>query len=380
MVYRSQLMLGLLAGFLFSLVIGCGQSQELKVPTPKDRVEEKGADGPKSAGDSGGTSKPESGSGSMNTDRTGSSIQESVDPSDVPVDAVSKGSDSELLDAGSAQAQFDLSPPGKQGESDLPGRDEGLAGNETTETGLAKIPLPEDEEDEEEEIHTIEFPKSWKRLSPTDEIWLDKEKKQVITGGRICLDRGGLEMFICPDRTKEHESVISVRAKSFQIHATLLALGLKPGKPVDWGPPYVMATGPKIKITVMWVEDNAKPKRKEGEEYDYQPMVQPDKLYPVDAPQVKRVDGREMVRNFETKKTLDVDWVFGGSLTEKLPDGSSYYYGDGGELVCVSNFATATMDLPIRSSQAKGNLMFEVNSDKVPRRNTKVYVIFEEKE
>jgi hypothetical protein len=88
-------------------------------------------------------------------------------------------------------------------------------------------------------------------------------------------------------------------------------------------------------------------------------------------------NAKEFVRNFNTKKALQHDWVFGGSvLINDHVSGEEIYYGDGGEMICLSNFATATMDLPIKSSaEAEMGLLFEVFTENVPQVNTKVYLV-----
>jgi hypothetical protein len=68
--------------------------------------------------------------------------------------------------------------------------------------------------------------------------------------------------------------------------------------------------------------------------------------------------------------------VFAGSAFWKDPaDGQEYYQADGGDLICVSNFPTATLDLPLQSSQANDSLMFEVFEDRVPARGTAVELV-----
>jgi hypothetical protein len=200
------------------------------------------------------------------------------------------------------------------------------------------------------EVHTIEIPNTWKRLSPDQEIWIDTVEKQVIAGGYICQNAAPLEVFICPAGTKEHESVVAVHAQSFQVHAALLALGAEPGHPVQWLDEYKPVTGPEIKITVMW---------KDGD-------------------QLVRRRGQEMVLNMATEKTMEQPWVFGGSITETDPEsGITYYFADGGELVCLSNFSTAAMDVPVQSSDANEGLMFRANTANIPEIGTKVYVLFQ---
>ncbi|MEE2826945.1 MAG: YdjY domain-containing protein, partial [Planctomycetota bacterium] len=192
---------------------------------------------------------------------------------------------------------------------------------------------------EESETPTISIPDNWVRLSQQNEIWIDMKAKQVMVGGQICLDRGGLEVFACPRQTKEHEAVISVNARALELHTCLIAIGADPGKPVQWTPDYEQATGPKIKIEVRWSEDDEEVTR----------------------------NAKELVRNFDTKKELEMDWVFCGSQFYTNPeDGTKVYYGDSGEMICLSNFSTATLDLPIESSGSNESLLFEANTEKIP--------------
>ncbi len=185
----------------------------------------------------------------------------------------------------------------------------------------------------------------WKRMDPIREVWIDFEKRQVVLGGRICFREGMLEMFACPRGTKEHESVVAVESSARQAHACLLALGCNPGNPVSWDPEYKVAAGPEIGIEVAWKENS----------------------------ETVRRDAREMVLDIKTGEQLRQAWVFGGSrvFTEEST-GEEFYCGDGGEFVCVSNFSTATLDLPIDSSNANGMLMFEANPAKIPELETRV--------
>jgi ribosomal protein L9 len=197
-------------------------------------------------------------------------------------------------------------------------------------------------------LQTIDIPDSFRRLGE-NHIWIDMANKKVMARGLICLRRGGLEMFACPRNTKEHESIISVHADSFEVHRCFEALGFDPGNPVQWGEEYVAAKGPIIDIEIQWMEDGNLVSR----------------------------NAKEFVRNFNTKKALQHDWVFGGSvLINDHVSGEEIYYGDGGEMICLSNFATATMDLPIKSSaEAEMGLLFEVFTENVPQVNTKVYLV-----
>ncbi|MEM9412706.1 MAG: YdjY domain-containing protein [Planctomycetota bacterium] len=202
------------------------------------------------------------------------------------------------------------------------------------------------------EIHTIDLPPTWKRLSDKHEIWVDFQNKEVIAGGYICMRTGPLEVFACPRRTKEHESIVSVLALSSQIHAALLAIGATPGKPVQWpfeeNEKYIPASGPVIEIKMLYRDQDKK---------------------------IKTDVAQDWVTNVKTGKTMAIDWVFGGSQTfEDEESGETYYLGDSGELVCLSNFTTATMDIPVESSDANEGLLFEANTKSIPPLETKVYL------
>ena len=203
----------------------------------------------------------------------------------------------------------------------------------------------------EVEVQTIDIPKTWKRIGKqgVDEVWVDSKAKECIVAGYICQDENALEMFACPRGTKEHESVVAVNSSSEVVHMALLLTGVDKGKPVQWAPDYVPASGPVIEIMLLWKDE------KTGKTI--------------------RRNAKEMVVNVETKKEMQHDWVFGGSQVVEH-DGQAIYYANAGELVCLSNFSTATMDVPIQSTDAANGLLFGANKEKIPELGTKVYMIF----
>lgn len=187
------------------------------------------------------------------------------------------------------------------------------------------------------------------RLSQTEDVWIDPVRKEVIVGGAIALDRGGIEVFACPEHSKEHEAVVATRSSARLVHAALLAIGLEPGRPVSFDPDYAAAQGPVVQVRVRWQDD---------------------------AGTVHERPAQEWIRDTTTHEALDTDWVFAGSVFWKDPaDGREYYQADGGDLICVSNFPTATLDLPIESSQANDALLFEAFAGRVPPRGTDVELV-----
>ena len=203
-------------------------------------------------------------------------------------------------------------------------------------------------EKEEFEKQSIEIPESWTRLGK-NHIWADKENKQVIVRGSICIEEGLLEMFACPRGTKEHEAIVSVHAKASEAHATLLALGVNCGSPMIWREDYFPVNGPVMNIEVWWAGEN-------GE-------------------LVKR-RAQDMIRNTDTGKAMACDFVFGGSEQifdphEKVTD----YMADFGPMINVANQPDAMIDVAIQSSADAQGSLFEAFTENVPPVNTKVYIV-----
>jgi len=195
---------------------------------------------------------------------------------------------------------------------------------------------------------TIDIPEHWKRLGQTHEIWVDHKNKQVIVGGKICFTAGPLEMLICPKGTKEHETIVSVNAESWQVHAALLAVGAEQGVPSRWVPEYTPAWGPKIDVQMMWRDEKTNT--------------------------VKTIDGKQWILDNDTEKPMTTEFVFGGSYEEpQMEGGRRRYMADDGELICLANFSTSTIDLRILDPDT--DLFFEANTPLIPPMNTQIYTI-----
>ncbi|MDP6721443.1 MAG: YdjY domain-containing protein [Pirellulaceae bacterium] len=189
------------------------------------------------------------------------------------------------------------------------------------------------------------------RLNKKGGLWIDPKRKYVVVDGRVSLRRGTLEMFACPKQTKEHESIIAVDALASHIHAALLAVGAKQGKPVAFNPKYKPATGQTIEVHVIWLDKDGKKKSARAQEW---------------------------IRSTETGKQLKYPFVFAGSsFWDDELDGQKIrrYSGDGGDLICVSNFPSATLDLPVESSDANSALLYEAFTERIPQKGTRVRLV-----
>lgn len=187
------------------------------------------------------------------------------------------------------------------------------------------------------------------RLHPVFPVWTDPQQKRVVMVGEVCKRQGPLEMFACLRRTKEHESIVVVDTTARIVHAGLLAVGAQNGRPVQYDPVYRPATGDEIEVTVVW-------KDKEGRQHTAR--------------------AQEWVRHIGSKKAMEHPWVFAGSVFSKSEEtGEISYMADGGDFICVSNFGTAMLDLPVASSNLNAELEFEAFTERIPPEGTPVTLI-----
>jgi len=199
----------------------------------------------------------------------------------------------------------------------------------------------------------VDAPEKLTRLNKTKPLWLDTAGKRVVMVGEVCQTDVPLEVFACLKGTKEHEAVVTVDVLAYEAHAGLLALGAKVGTPVRWHPTYQAATGCEVEVTVSYKDDQGK---------------------------VKTVRAQDWVLDTSTGKPMAHQWVFAGSRFRDDPlAGTRVYEAEGGEFVCVSNFATAMLDLSIESSQTDTNLLFKAFTERIPPRGTPVTLVLKPK-
>ena len=143
------------------------------------------------------------------------------------------------------------------------------------------------------------------------------------------------------------------------VHAGLLAIGAEAGHPArfeqksvpDKGSEttIIPATGTEVAIEVRWKDQQGK---------------------------VQSAPAQDWIRNIKTKKALDCNWVFAGSMF--LIDeatGEKHYSADSGELICVLSLPNAMLDLPIRSYGAIEARSFEAFEEHLPPAGTPVTIL-----
>lgn len=195
----------------------------------------------------------------------------------------------------------------------------------------------------------FEEPDGARRLSPEQAVWVDTRAGKVYVDGKIVLREGVLEMFACPEGTKEHESIVAVDAEAFLIHTALLAIGAEPGAPVRFDPEYEPPSGAPIRVEVRWLDEAGEPQSARAQEW---------------------------VRNIDTGRAMELPFVFAGSKIHNDPQtGRQYYLANQGDLICVSNFGTAMLDVPAPSTQANAELLFEPFTERIPELDSQVRLV-----
>ncbi|KAA5545517.1 hypothetical protein FYK55_07695 [Roseiconus nitratireducens] len=235
------------------------------------------------------------------------------------------------------------------GSKPLPMQDSAAAGDSEIASAGEPDAEPEPELPEDLARRAFEAPPGAKSLTPSGRLWIDAKQKRVYVDGYVTLRRGPIEMFACPVGTKEHESIVAALARSREVHAALLAIGATPGTPVRFRPEYSPPTGQVIRVWVGWYDD-------QGE--------------------FQCVDARQWIQDVEREKAMEAQWVFAGSgFWEDPEDHREYYRADSGDMICVSNFSSAMLDVAISSSADADLLRFAPMEDQIPPRETPVRLI-----
>jgi hypothetical protein len=179
---------------------------------------------------------------------------------------------------------------------------------------------------------------------------VDRTNALVVIDAEVILREGPLEMFLCPRRSKEHESVMVADVKSRDVHFALLLAGATPGKPVQFDPPRP-PRGQRIKV---WIEREIEGK-------------------------TVLLDAREWILDEQAKRAMTADFVFVGSQFIRAPGSErTFYIGDDGYLICVANFQAAVIDVSQRSTAANAEQrLFIPFTEHIPEKGTKVRLILE---
>jgi hypothetical protein len=199
--------------------------------------------------------------------------------------------------------------------------------------------------------------------SPTKKVEVGKNvvlevrgaKRRVLVNAYVVQRQARLEQLLCRKLTKEHEAILAADMDARHIHAALLAAGAEAGSPVQYEIPgerkYKPAHGTRIKVSVQYKDKD----------------------------KVVTLPAQQWVRHVKTKKDLEYEWVFAGSRFTPHPDPKEQpdYAANIGDVICVSNFDTAMLDLPVASTKSDDDLEYEAHTERIPALNTPVTIILE---
>lgn len=248
-------------------------------------------------------------------------------------------------------------------------------------------------------------------LNPVETVYLDKPGGRVLLRTQVACENCPLEMLCCLEETKEHESILTLRAKAETLNVGLLALGAKKGRPAEFYPKFVPPEGQIMDIFVHWVDKKGKPQRATAQSwirrsvsyYFSEKLASPpagiklpylelrydpynnDLLWYGQMSKDQRDDlltksddktYQKIIQKFykvTQPKPMTSDFVFTGSgFVKNERTGKDFFTAERGALICVANFSAALIDVDEASSAADGGRSYEAWPGKVPKEGTVV--------
>lgn len=178
------------------------------------------------------------------------------------------------------------------------------------------------------------------------------DRRRVLIEGEVCLREGPLEQLLTRKGQKEHEAILMANIDARKVHEALILAKAKEGSPVRWLPKFRAPTGTTIKVSLVY--------EKKGKKVT--------------------VPAGSWIKNRKSGKELDSDWVFAGSMligNPRDPNAPKHYLANDGDVICVSNFEGAMLDLPMMSSKDNDDRAYDAWTERIPPVGTKVTIVLE---
>ncbi len=175
-----------------------------------------------------------------------------------------------------------------------------------------------------------------------------------------CLEAGWLEQVACSPSSREHESLVVIKAKPSEVHAALLLAGFEPGSPGTW----------------TYIDDELKFTQPTGERLDVLVRYQNSTGDAVQTPISTWIQDHSGQHDFP-----DEPWVFGGSAFQENPEwmgpGEHYVADMTGSIIGLVTFGDEVIGFSriIADQDAVQPPSWEVRSDHLPPRGTEVTLI-----
>jgi len=203
-------------------------------------------------------------------------------------------------------------------------------------------------------IASAENPKTQRvKVGPNVFLEIDGKERRVIIEAYVVLRQGMLEQLMCRKGTKEHEAILAADIDARDVHQALLVAGAKPGSVMRYTPDFQPPKGSVVHVILQYTGKDGR---------------------------TVTTRAQDWVRDVKTHQALSFDWVFAGSFMRENPldkNGPPLYGANSGDVICVSNFEDAMLDLPVASTSDNSDLEYEAWTDRIPVPLTKVTVILE---
>ena len=199
-------------------------------------------------------------------------------------------------------------------------------------------------------------------VKPFEGITVDVEKHEVFVRAWVCLEGGYLEQVACGVGSREHESLMVIKAKASQVHAALLLAGFQPGSPGKWTYENrtigtIAPTGDQLDVLVKYRDP-----RESGRETE-KPI-------------------REWIQDANSDRKFPPNpWTFGGSAImpneEFMGPGEHYVADMSGSIIGLVTFGDEVVGYSevISDQDAVQAPEWELNTNVVPPMGTEVTLI-----
>lgn len=193
-------------------------------------------------------------------------------------------------------------------------------------------------------------------------VTINVEGRFVDIAGKVCLERGMLELVACTKGTKEHESIVAIEASAMHIHTALLLLGAEPGNPAMTKVPAgkneswvnVPPSGWPVDVLLVFPDKTGKPAE-----------------HPISEFITRATSETEAARGAaepgKGNKFPTHTFLFAGSrLLEDGPGPRKYMSDQSGNVISIVTFGDELLCLPDIHSEQKSALEWQVNAAGLP--------------
>ncbi|GJM24894.1 MAG: hypothetical protein DHS20C16_13090 [Phycisphaerae bacterium] len=186
-----------------------------------------------------------------------------------------------------------------------------------------------------------------KRVEYAKDVLIDWSALQVEVTARVAQTDLPIELLLCGEGTKEHESILVTSAQPKKIYEALGLIGATAGTPVSFDPAtkkQTAASGQPLDIEIAYEVDGKKTSKKAHE---------------------------WMVDSKNKKPIGPLNWVFCGSRK----DGEKFAADADGTIACVVDFSTSLIGLAESHSASDSELWVLADKNRVPKVGTMCTVV-----